>query len=452
MRRTCESIPSCFVDFVEVLRRHLCDGAFRARHRARPEDFTRTRQLTFPVLMLFVFQKTVKSIQRHLHEFVEALAGGEVFESVTAGAVTHARAKLKHTAFIELNEVTVLPFVYGPERDQAVQRWRGHRLLGLDGSTLRLPNNFGLRKEFGCTQVSNDRGQTGTEYPEGRFVVLFDLLNRIGISAQLESNRVGEVELAIALLRQAKPGDVTVSDRGFAGYEFLAWHHRLGLDYLCRCSSASFAAAQELFRMNRAGRSMVVRLFARADQKARLRSLGLPLELKVRFVSVRLPGGELEVLATSLLDEMTYPTEEFLEVYHGRWKHETFHGMMKGRLDLENFSGETPEAIRQDFFATLFLCNLETILTAPAQESLRQESTTDVHPKQVNRAVAYHALKDHLLDLLYSDLPAEQVVTKLQRLFLAAPVSIRPGRTPPRRVRSPNRSYHFQRRRKKSVF
>lgn len=38
-----------------------------------PEDFTRQRQLSFPVVMLFILQKTVKSIQRHLHEFLDEL-------------------------------------------------------------------------------------------------------------------------------------------------------------------------------------------------------------------------------------------------------------------------------------------------------------------------------------------------------------------------------------------
>jgi len=62
--------------------------------------------------VLFILQKTVKSIQRHLHEFLDELAGGGIFEPVTASAWTHARAKLKHTAFIELNAQTVLPWIY----------------------------------------------------------------------------------------------------------------------------------------------------------------------------------------------------------------------------------------------------------------------------------------------------------------------------------------------------
>src|SRR5258708_27025463 len=90
-----ESIPAYLTTLVELLRNRLHDAQFIARHRVRPEDFTRERQLTFPIVMLFVLQKTVKSIQRHLHEFLDELAMGQLFEPVTAGAWTHARAKLK---------------------------------------------------------------------------------------------------------------------------------------------------------------------------------------------------------------------------------------------------------------------------------------------------------------------------------------------------------------------
>ena len=70
----------------------------------------------------------------------------------------------------------------------------------------------------------------------------------------------------------------------------------------------------------------------------------------------------------------------------------------------------------------------------------------------MNRAVAYHALKDQLLELLYSELPIEAVVQKLQLMFVGAPVSVRPKRKPPRKKLSMFRSYHFQRRVRKIVF
>src|SRR5262249_45340969 len=177
-----------------------------------------------------------------------------------------------------------------------------------------------------------------------------------------------------------------------------------------------------------------------------------PLELTVRLVSLRLPTGELEVLVTSLLDEELYPTREFLDVYHRRWNHETFYKVMKSRLDLENFSGQTAQAVRQDFHSTLLPSNLEALLTASADTALQQHSAQHQHPKQVNQAVAFHALKDHLVDLLYSDTPVEVILENLQRLFVGAPVSRRENRKVPRRKWSLARGYHFQRHVKKFVF
>jgi hypothetical protein len=452
MQTIIESISTHVVGFVESVRDRLCDECFIARHRVRPEDFTRQRQLTFPIVMLFILQKTVKSIQRHLHEFFNELGGGEMFESVTPGAWTHARAKLKHTAFIELNDQIVLPWIDDPQQNPNLNRWRGHRLLGVDSSLVRLPDSEELRGQFSVVQASNQLGVTGTRYAEARMSVLYDLLNRVGINARLEASRVGEVELAIEQLAHAKPGDVLINDRGFTGFRYLASQHRLGLQYIARCSTGSFAAAQEMFRMDRAGRSKVVKLFAAPEQKAELKRLGLPVELIVRFVSVRLVTGELEVLATSLLDESLYPAAEFLEVYHWRWNHETFYGVMKGRLDLENFSGQTVEAVRQDFYSTLLLCNVETVLTGSTATVLKERSSDHKHPKQINHAVAFHALKDQLLELLYSNRPVKEVIEKLQRLFLGSPVSVRPDRKVPRRKLSLHRSYHFQRRVKKIVF
>jgi hypothetical protein len=298
-----EPVSGHLVELIEALRRKLCDADFIARHRVRPQDFTRHRQLTFPVVMLFILQKTVKSLQRHLHELLDELSDGQLFEPLTAGSFTHARAKLKHTAFIELHQ-QLLPSVYTADAPVPIRRWHGHRLVGVDSSLVRTPNSQELREHFSLVQTVNQAGLTGTGFPEARMSVLYDLLNRVGLDGRLEPSRVGEVDLAIEQLAQAQSGDVLINDRGFTGYVYLAWHDKLGLHYIARCSLASFAAAQELFRKNRGGVSILVKLTPHAAQKAEVRRLGLPLELLVRFVSVRLPSGGLEVLVTSLLDEV----------------------------------------------------------------------------------------------------------------------------------------------------
>src|SRR6266478_48954 len=191
MRPIIESVPCYLIELIEALRRKLCDADFIARHRARPQDFTRHRQLTFPVVMLFVLQKTVKSLQRHLHEFLDEMSGGQLFEPLTAGAFTHARAKLKHTAFIELHQDLVMPSVYGAEAPRPIRRWHGHRLLGVDSSLVRVSDSDELRQHFSLVQPANQAGLIGTGFPEARMSVLYDLLNRVGLDPRLELSRVG---------------------------------------------------------------------------------------------------------------------------------------------------------------------------------------------------------------------------------------------------------------------
>jgi len=452
MQNTSTSPLRRWLHLIEQIRARIFAADFCARHRARAADFTRERLLTFPVLMLFLLQKTTKSIQRHLHSFFHQLWPQQSQRTVSGGAWTQARAKLSHTAFIELNREVLLPCFYAPEQAKHRRSWCGHRLLGCDGSLLRLPSHPEVFEVFGDVAVANHLGDTGTRYAPARLSVFYDLLNRIGLDARLEPVATSEVDLAAAQLVHLEKSDLLIWDRGFTGFVLMAQVMARGAHFLGRCSRGSFAAAQDMFRINRAGRSKLVKLVATREQRAELKELGLPSELIVRFVSVRLPTGELEVLVTSLLDESLYPTEEFAGLYHLRWNHETYHQMLKGRLDLENWSGQTVEAVRQDVQAAVLVSNLESLLSQEAQEELSAQDATRQYPAQVNRAVSYHALKERMLDLLWSKRPIQEVLQEMQRWMQSSPVSVRPDRSPPRRPQSFHRSYHYQRNLRKTVF
>lgn len=438
---------------IEKVRTLIIDASFAARHRFSESAFTRRRHLPFDRVMLLVLQKTLKSVQLHLQEFFCALGERVLVRTVTPGAWTQARAKLRHTAFIELNKVAILD-----ELDSApeeVTLWQGHRLLAIDGSTLRLLENAALFERFGGQEPSNQSGLCGGRVPHARLSVLYDCLNRIGLDARVGKFTDSERALAEEHLSAARPGDVIILDRGYAGYLLLAAFASRGVHFVVRCNTRSFAGADKLFKRNKDGASITVTLPANT-RRAEARAAGLPLELKVRFVSVRLPTGELEVLVTSLLDKGTYPTGEFLHIYHQRWGVETYYGQLKGRLDLENFSGQTVEAVLQDIHAAIFLSNLESIVTREAAKQLAAQSANgerpERHEKKINRAVSFHVLKSRVIDLLIGKDPAEKVLAELNELFLANPVTVRPHRAPPRRKPMPFRSLNFQKRVRKIVY
>jgi hypothetical protein len=176
----------------------------------------------------------------------------------------------------------------------------------------------------------------------------------------------------------------------------------------------------------------------------------LPKTLTVRFVRVRLDNGEYEVLATSVLDQQNYPTTIFKELYYCRWGIETFYGILKTRLNLENFSGYSVEAIRQDFHVAILLTGVESILTEDAERALQKQPGG--HPKKVDRAVSFNAIKNHAFALFMSTAPQDEVLEELTALFMQNPTLVRKDRRPPRFSTSSHQLLGFWRRKRKMVF
>jgi len=369
-------------------------------------------------------------------------------DPVTASAYSQARYKLKHTAFIELNQKAVVDTLYA---NDDYQRFWGYRLLAIDGSKIRLPDTDEMMAEFGSIAYSNGKDTTVQgEHAYALASVMYDVLNRIALTAELASADAYEVDLAITHLAHTNAKDLLIMDRNYPSYRMLAELHRSDLDYVIRCSAASFAVARQMLKGQGAA-SQRVTLRPCAQQAPMIRELGLPQSLSVRFVRVQLDTGEWEVLVTSLWDDSQYPTEGFRELYYFRWGIETFYGLLKTRLELENFTGIGAEAVRQDFFSTLYLSGLETLLTEPAQNQLNQKDT--VHPQVVNRAVSFNAIKDQALALLFlSELKTEILLDRLTGLFLMNPCLERKGRNPPRSQSASRTLLNFHKRQKKRCF
>ena len=98
-----------------------------------------------------LFQKTLKSIQQHIHSVSHQLrcfVNSDIANSVSASAWTRARAKMSHSTFIEFNEEHLVKGYY--ENDHFV--YKGYRLLALDGSIIRLPNSQEIADHlsYGC--------------------------------------------------------------------------------------------------------------------------------------------------------------------------------------------------------------------------------------------------------------------------------------------------------------
>jgi hypothetical protein len=365
-RETCMNKKSTVI---QMSKRLLHDPHFKVRHRVNPKYFTRRRVLTFSIVLVLILQKSVKSLQLVLNEFFGALSMSMSLSALTVSnsAFSQARQKLSHSAFIELHRAAVVEPYYA---DDQYQTWQGFRLVGVDGSKIRLPDTPEIRKEFGTFAVKNQSGVELGEQPWGLASVCYDVLNDIPLDAILAHGKAYEVDLAVKHLRYLRANDLLIGDMNYPSYRLLAemsvLRQKRGCHYLLRCSSGSFIPARELFATDER-ESVIVTLSVPKDKRREIKRLGLPQQITVRFVRVVLDDGTVEVLVSSLRAEHRYPTALFKALYHLRWGVETLYDRIKNLLSLENFSGTSVEAVKQDFYATIYICGLEAVLTEDAR-------------------------------------------------------------------------------------
>ena len=210
---------------------------FREENRTKKTAFIRERKLTFPRVLLFLIQKSVKPLQIALNELFGRL--DDACLSVSASAFCQARQKLSHTAFIELNKGGVVDVMYG---DGDYQRWHGFRVLAVDGSQVILPDSPSVREEFGSIRIANQQAWVAGERCYGVASVLYDVLNRVVLDSVLAPARAYEVDLAID-----QPPKISCSSRNYPSYRYLATLVQEGIPFVGRCSNRSFAPARKMF-------------------------------------------------------------------------------------------------------------------------------------------------------------------------------------------------------------
>jgi hypothetical protein len=430
------------ISLLNFVNKTLATEEFINKHKEKLTDFTRERVLKFVVVFMLILRNSAKSIQLMLNElFIQ----GVVHRAVSSSAYVQARKKFKHTAFIELNDGLVKIYY----ADDNIKRWKGYRCLATDGSKITLPNTSEMKKEFGTIAIKNQ--EIESSYAAGILVCCYDVLNRIAVKSIFESGRSYEVKLAASLLEATAENDLLIYDRFYASYEFLATLVSQNKNYLVRCPTNSFKSTDSLFKQEDIEWSKIVYLKAPPDRRKEFKNKGFPLEIKVRFVSVILSTGEIEVLATSLMDRK-FTREDFKEAYNLRWGVEGFYGLIKGRLSLENFTGKTVESVKQDLWSTIFISNVETILTEDTEKEINSSLKDNQLEKKINKAVSFNVIKNMAFDLLLNENDKSNILEKMELLFKTNPILTRTDRSPPRKKFSALRSYNFIKRFKKQVF
>lgn len=426
------------------MREELQAEQTRVNFRVNPADFSRNRVLTLPVVALSILRGHKVSQQNALNKVFREL--DQLEATPTASAYCQARQKLKPELFARLNQMVVEDFYRLYEADGAVKRWRGRRLLGADGTRLNLPDTEGLRAAF--TVYSNQH----EEFVLATAVVLHDLLNDIGLRASLGPVSGEKRPLLEQLWEATSESDVLVLDRNFGDYSIVSWAVLTNRDVIIRCRRQSFSVVEEFWQSEEIEQIVTLNVSQSAETKRFVREHNLPESVRVRLLKFTLPTGETEVLLTTLCDLRQYPREEFYTVYGWRWSDETYYDRIKNIFEVERFSGESEQVIRQDFFGVIFLSTLESILTKSPQEVLSERDAarkTETKAK-VNRAVSYVSLVDEAVGLLLDErVHPEDALERLRHLFQKNPTRHRAGRKYDRPKLKHSRKLRYHRYRKR---
>ena len=426
--------PKRIIKSIKVL---IYSNDFMERNRRSEKYFTRKRKLPFVPLVIFMVNIIKQTIQKELTRFIKMF--GDRKSNITKSAFSQSRMKLKPEAFIELNNRLIQEFY----TDNSIKKWNGFRLCAIDGSKLILPTHSKeLMDKFGT--LSN-----GMIIPQAQISSCYDILNEIILDAQLETLQVNEMNQAVRHLEKLSKGDLAIFDRGYAATWFYYMLKIKELDFVNRIPKG-FRKDAEDFRLSDETDNLIEVNIPPQKSRYGLLRHGLTKEniepFKLRLVKVILDTGEVEVLATTLLDKEKYPLEIFKDLYFKRWGIETNYNHLKSNIHVEEFSGLTEISIRQDFYANTFINNLQSVIALDSKEEMDKENNDREYEYKINRNLSLGFMKDRIVEILTSDNP--RYYQELKDLFKMNPNPIRKGRKNPRKPQDKNRRKYFMNRKR----
>jgi hypothetical protein len=386
----------------------IANSEFISKHRYDSNAFTRTRKLPFGTVVSTILRLTKRSLQIECN----LLGEREMTDPVSKQAFSKARYKVRYTAFTALND----QFLEDVYKNSRLGLWRGYRLLGVDASTIRLPESEENEEYFGR---HNSCGFNKKKDPiMARISEIVELTTGIVVNAdigpisQAERTLAKEQVESVAKLFKSFGQQKTlfVFDRGYISQEWIKMLLSFGSDFI--------------FRIPRNFNKLIDNRSAQGECDSIIEILpDIPsLRLIVRF----LPSGEKCVLLTSITDLGEMTADDLMNVYWLRWSGcEEGYKKQKISLELENFSGIGVEAVLQEFFATVLIINLLQL------HCLEEEGAWDIDdppPTRINRSVVFGSLRDTVFEMVMGDISATELWEKFEKIAKRSKVKVRPGR------------------------
>ena len=343
----------------------------RSKFCVHPEkNFTRNRKISFV--------STIKSIL--------AFGGGTLtnellklnkfsVDTPTSSAFVQQRDKITPEAFSTLFTMMNLTF------DQDI-RYKGYRLMAVDGSHIHVPTN--LQDEDAFVKCKEN------ERPHNEFHLnaMFDILQKVYTDAVVQKYRTqNEDKAMIEMIERAKyEKAIAICDRGYESYNNMAHLQKSGWKYIIRIKEpggCGIADGLQLSECKEFDIPVILTLTRRKNRetkellKDRNQYRYIPnnvnfdylskefkrndpaefFTLNFRIVRFEVSENSYEMLVTNLSKE-DFPMEELKRLYSMRWEIETAFRNLKYIVGMLGFHSKKTASVMQEIFANLIMHNI----------------------------------------------------------------------------------------------
>jgi hypothetical protein len=312
---------------------------------------------------------------------------------------------------------------------QSFDKWKGHRLVLLDGTCISMSDKPELFDEFGIPTGYHGR----CKYPLARLVTLCMANTMTILDYALGRYDQGENPLARPLLQKLQKGDLLIADRHFAAAHFYWYYMSIGLEFLTmvnqRLKISRINRIESYSKNDFLGWLQISKIYRRTNPL-------LPDKIMVRFIKIHVRRNKTIWFVTSLLDEKLYPAKETAQLYNKRWRIETLFKEVKVNFSADVLRSLTPDGIKKEIAARLIAVNIvRTIILEAAIEK-------NIDPIRISFVHAVRAV------LYFAPALACEPIWRLPQIYKAMLVEIgthivpqRPGRKEPRAVTRERKHY-----------
>jgi Transposase DDE domain. len=419
----------------QYLERASTKTSWKMQFTEKSSDFTRERQLTFKRIVGLLINLPKRSLSIEVREFFDNLSSDE---HCSKSAFCMQRSKLKPAFFQKWNQFLVRLFYYH-HRDN-LKRWKGYLIQAVDGSTVCLPDKEDVVEYFGVHENQH------TSVPMARIMQVHDVLNNIIVWGDIYPIKRSENSIIEQNLHQIPRHSITLFDRGFPSFALIYLLEKQLSLFVIR---AKVDFNLEIKKFVKSSQKDIIIYFS-PNKKAQnhLAEQGhivcAETKVKVRLIKVILPSGEVEVLITNLFDEQLFPTKAFSSLYSLRWGIETCYGIEKNQQQMEIFSGHRVVCILQDYYATVFVHNMQSLIEKQSQSYLAAVSKKRKYEYKINRNISWAILKNTLFKVFIIETDTQQMLLKMQSRFEECLEPARPNRKAKRMLKQKRRTGKYQ--------